>query len=279
MITEFKEISNSFLSELNKIQTNNTGILDCANRAIILSRDVLHIFKKKLVKSKFLTLEEEVHFFKTTKQIVLKPLIYYSEIRSFELQYPKANIQTQKKYVRRKLENCNRFFAHNLDFVQYVENEQTHFDLHYYTRKFLDSLPIVSSKFYFQDPDFTTARDMLLGKTKAYKELIGYLQNRLSPKAKGTKKSSLNGTSHTLKWTASKAALTELIYALHCNSAINNGNSNIKELAEELQNILQFDLGDFYKTFSQIKSRKISRTKFLDDLSLGLITQMDKLEN
>ena len=276
MAVDFNEISSDFKKDLWTIEANKSSMLDCASKAIILARNILYNFKKEIQANGFVSTSDEIRFFNTTKQIPLIPLIYYSEVRSFELQFPKANLDSQKRYVKRKLSKLNRFFIQNMDFAQYVHNKHTHFDEQYYTRNFLDCYHIISSKFYFQDPDFTTARDMLLGKVNAYQKLIEYLKNRLDHEKH---KSPLNGHSKNLQWTASKTALTELIYALYYNRVINNGNTDIKEIAMTLQKALHFELGDFYKTFSEIKSRKISRTKFLDDLSSGLITHMDKSEN
>ncbi|WP_290629412.1 RteC domain-containing protein [Altibacter sp.] len=224
-------------------------------------------------------MKEEIDFFKYTKQIPLVPLIYYSEVRSFEIQFPKANLDSQKKYTKRKINKINRFFLYNMDFIRYVESNSTHFDQQYFTRDYLDTYIITYSKFYFQDPEFSTARDMLLGKVKAYQMFIDYLQKRLLKNGKVTK-DRINGSAQipSLKWTASKTALTELVYALHSNRAINNGNVDIKEIATTLQHIFHYDLGDFYKTYSEIKSRKVSRTKFLDELSSALLSQMDKAE-
>ncbi|MEA1785437.1 RteC domain-containing protein [Arenibacter sp. GZD96] len=73
----------------------------------------------------------------------------------------------------------------------------------------------------------------------------------------------------------SKARI-ELIYALHYARVIKDGKSDIQEIALSLQQLFSFDLGDFYKTFNEIKARKKGRTKFLDDLAMGLITQLDK---
>lgn len=276
MVLDFEQIIDSFNTDVSKIEQSSSGILDCANKVIILSRNILSIFKKYISKNDFKEIDEEIHFFKHTKQIPLTPLIYYTEIRSFELQYPKVNRKTQKEFVNSKMEKLNRFFSHNLDFIQYVENGLTHFDKQFYTRNFLDFYHITSSDFYFQDPDFTTSRDMLLGKVSANKKLIVYLKKRLAQ----PEQNSLNGysTHKPLKWTASKTGLTELIYALHSNRVLNNGNVEIKEIVATLQKVIQFDLGDFYKIYSEIKSRKISRTKFLDDLSAGLITQMNNSE-
>ncbi len=278
MVLDFEQILDSYKTDVSNIEQSSASILDCANKIIIRSRNILNTFKKYIQKNDFKEIDDEIHFFKNTKQIALTPLIYYSEIRSFELQFPKVNRKTQEKFVATKMGKLNRFFSHNLDFVQYVDNGLTHFDLQFYTRNFLDFYHITSSDFYFQDPEFTTPRDMLLGKVKANKMLIQYLKKRLEQPKETQLNGHSNGTNKPLKWTASKTGLTELIYALHCNRVINNGNVEIKEIVATLQKVIQFELGDFYKIYSEIKSRKISRTKFLDDLSAGLITQMNNSE-
>lgn len=278
---KFKSQNKNLIKSLNELNHKAIGIINRCNQSIILCRNLLNDFKKHVLKTSFNSLNDEVEFFKIIKQIPLTQLIYFSEVRSFEIQFPKVDSQKQRKYVKKKLHKLNRFFLYNMDFGQYIESEQTHLDEQYFTRSFFDNLPITSSKFYFQDPEFSTPYDMLLGKYKAYSLFIKYLEKRLVNK----RKSSSIDNSFEIKnqpellWTSSKTALTELIYALHSNRVINNGNTDIKEIANTLQRALNFDLGDFYKTFSEIKSRKISRTKFLDDLSASLITQMDKSEN
>jgi len=264
-----------YTNELEKIKQSSSSILDTSRQIIILSRNTLNDFKKAIIKTEFVSIPKEVDFFKHQKQIPLIQLIYYTEIRSFELQFPKSNVKDQEKSLKKKLRKLNRFYLYNIDFNQYVEAKLYHFDKQYYTRNHLDNFSITSSKFYFQDPDFSTPRDMLLGKIKAYKLFIDYLKNKLHLI---TRKSSTIIDNPNLKWTSTKSALTELIYALYYNRVINNGNIDIKEIATALESVLHFDLGDFYKIFSEIKSRKISRTKFLDDLSNGLLVQMENSE-
>ena len=269
-------LTEKLLDELNQIKRGDARITTQVNHAIILCRKLLAIFRKEIASNDFNSIEDEIDFFKHTKQVPLTQLIYFSEIRLFEMHFPKANIEIQQKFIRKKLNELNNFFLYNIDFGQYIESGCTHFDKQYFTREFLDNLPITSSKFYFQDPEFSTPKDMLLGEFKAYGQFILYLQNRLIDKATSPKVKNLDPANHiSLQWTSSKVALTELIYALHHNRVINNGNTDIKEIALALQQLLNFDLGEFYKTFAEIKSRKLSRTKFLDDLAAGLQAQMD----
>lgn len=272
---DFTMHNTDYTKELEKIKSSSKSTMDKSREVIILSRNLLSTFKKAIIETEFTSTETEIKFFKHYKQVSLVQLIYYTEIRSFELQFPKSDSQTQEKHIKKKLRKLNRFYLYNIDFNQYIDANLFHFDIQYFTRNNLDNFTIASSKFYFQDPDFSTPRDMLLGKVKAYKLFIAYLKNKLHFL---TRKSSTIIYNPKLKWTSTKSALTELIYALYYNRVINNGNIDIKEIAIALQSVLHFELGDFYKIFSEIKSRKISRTKFLDDLSHGLLVQMENSE-
>ena len=100
-----------------------------------------------------------------------------------------------------------------------------------------------------------------------------YIENQLN---KNTPRKPSNGSE--LNWTASKTALTELIYALHSQGVFENGNADIRLIAQKFESIFNIDLGDFYHTFMELKSRKINRTKFLDSLRDTLIKKMDEGE-
>jgi hypothetical protein len=185
----------------------------------------------------------------------------------------------QRRFIKKRLNRLNRFYRNHIDFGEYLSSGRTHFDEHYFTRKYLNAFPILSPHIYFHDPDFSTPKDLLLSEFKAFDLFAVYMQNRMIDKSKLYNQKPTNLNSHlNLQWTSSKSALTELIYALHYNQVINNGNADIKEIALAFQQILHFDMGDFYKIFSEIKSRKNSRTKFLDDLSSGLQSHMDTTE-
>ncbi|AZA85472.1 hypothetical protein EG349_01035 [Chryseobacterium shandongense] len=77
-----------------------------------------------------------------------------------------------------------------------------------------------------------------------------------------------------LTWTASKSSLVELLYALHLSKSFNGGNIEFGEIVKAVESVLKIDLGNFYKTVSEIKSRKITKTKFLQLLSDNLINEI-----
>lgn len=155
---KFVALLEDFKFELNKIQLNTPDKIERTNRSIALCTRVLTKLRKEISKNKFNDINEEIVFFKHTKQVPLIPLIYNTEIRSFELQFPKGNPKCQRKYINRKINKINRFYQSNIDFNQYVSFDLSHFDLQYFTREYLGSFHISYSSYYFQDLEFSTAR-------------------------------------------------------------------------------------------------------------------------
>ena len=253
---DFKPFIDGLQKDLKEAQVNIPNVIKRANHSIRLCHSLLSIFKQGVINDGFESNEKEIEFFKSYKTIPASQLIYHSQVRSFELEFPRGDENAQRKFLKKRLNRINRFYRTHAIFSEYITSGRTHFDEQYFTRKYLDSFPLNLSHIYFHDVDFNTPKDMLLSEFKAEE-----LNNQLN-----------------LQWTANKSALTELIYALHYNRVINNGNADIKEIASAFQQVLHFDLGDFYKTFSEIKSRKISRTKFLDDLASGLQSHMDSTD-
>lgn len=265
--------------QLLEIEENSKTIMQRSKRSIIVCSKLLGEFKKEIVNKGFDSISDEIYFFKHTKQIPLRQLIYFSEISSFEIQFPKADKDCQRKFIRKKIQKVNRFFIYNLDFTQYTDSEQTHFDKEYYTRDYMDSYHITTSKFYFQDPDFFTPRDMLLGKFTAYNRLVAYLDDRLHNLEFSlvSTKTALNNT-EKLIWPFTNTDWVELVYALSSAGVSKQNSLSINKVSKIMQEIFDFTPKDIYKTYQDIKNRKNSRTLFLDDLTTSLLSEMNKSE-
>ena len=104
----------------------------------------------------------------------------------------------------------------------------------------------------------------------AYDLFKDYLQNKIN-KATDNEISGFT-------WTASKTDLVELIYALHAHQCIDHGNVNIKELFVALERLFNIALGDYYRTWLDIRIRKTGRTKFLDMLKDSLNRRMEEFD-
>lgn len=75
-------------------------------------------------------------------------------------------------------------------------------------------------------------------------------------------------------WTAPKASLVEILYALQSTGVFNNGAADIKQLAMWFERNFRISLGNYYHVFQEIRLRKKNRTSFLDQKD-KLIKRMD----
>ena len=118
---------------------------------------------------------------------------------------------------------------------------------------------------------------MLLGKYKAYNSLVHYFE-----KKKYIIKNNLNETHAATKakihWPFNNTNYVELLYALYVKGLGRENNMSIIKLSEHLQQVIDIVPKDIYKTYQDIKNRKKSRTLFLDELSTGILSEMNKSE-
>ena len=127
--------------------------------------------------------------------------------------------------------------------------------------------------YYFQsDHSFCTSHDYKVAKIIANDLIQVYVEDKLY----NTTQENKSKVSKKLKWTGSKVALIELIYALHYQNVFDNGNNDIREVAQYFESAFGIDLGNFYQTYLELRNRKMNRTKFLDTLREELIRRMDE---
>ena len=131
-------LSQELSEELARIQSITKDVVKRSDLSIVLCRNLLIKFKRYVSKVKFDTPDKEIHFFKHIKQTPLSNLVYFFELKSFEIHYPKGSESSKKKYINRKLEKLNEFFSRNLDFIQYIDQEKNYLDTHYFTREFFN---------------------------------------------------------------------------------------------------------------------------------------------
>ena len=77
-------------------------------------------------------------------------------------------------------------------------------------------------------------------------------------------------------WSGSKTALVELIYALFASGDLNHGTADISTLTTSFEDIFNIKLDNIYKTYSEIKARKNTRSKYLESLIVALEAKMNK---
>lgn len=260
---EIQEIEETFLNKY-------TAYLE----VIKYCRNILEKYRKEIYLNGFPDTPAEILFFKVQKQIPLTYLIYYSNLYSYLNNFPKGGKKFQESFIELEINRLNIFFQHESEFSTYMELNQNHLDEFYFTRKFNFSMPPKTYQFY-TDSNYNTSHDLVLAELNANKFYLKYLQQQWEGMNNSLGDSLAKATK--LQWTESKAALIELIYALHEQKAFNGGKVDLKDIANFFQNVYEFDKADMYRTFTELKSRKKSQTQFLDELSCNLSSKMREI--
>ena len=83
-----------------------------------------------------------------------------------------------------------------------------------------------------------------------------------------------NAFSITLKWTAKKTDLIELLYALAAAGCFNSGNVSLNQIAVYLSNVFDANLSHFPRDFYEMRIRN-TQTPFIDSLKTLLKQRMN----
>lgn len=271
---DFTAANEQLEKEIQKVEQLSEKKIVIYTRIIALCREVLEKYRQEIRKRKFINTSEEINFFKKHKQIPLFHLIFYFNLKLFELEAPTES-SLLIEYIKNKIKKINKFFITNKEFSLYIDLDQNCLDEFYFTRNFFNGNISTMNTPYFEDLNFSTSRDLLLGEILANKKFLLFLNTQLkifeAPFCSGEEK-------EKLQWTSSKVALIELIYALHQTGSINNGSVDLISIASSFEDFFQVKLDNIYKTYSEIKLRKGRRTKFLDELTMRFERKLNQEE-
>lgn len=265
--------------QLKFITLENDDSLKCAQISIEVCLKALSKLKALIPKYRFKTQGEEIKFFKEIKPKFLSPLIYHLKVYKIESRKPNGGDKIIRKYLHNELDKLKRYFDSNLDFYRYYRTQCNYLDHKYFLRGKYDIRLTVDSFFFEADERFCTSHDFKVAKILAHDRLQVYLEEELS----NLDRKETNMIAHDvpkvkLYWTESKTALIELIYALHSLGAFDNGRADIKDIAASFEHLFGVKLGDYYRTFLELRMRKTGRTKFLHTLIQSLTKKMDEAE-
>lgn len=255
------------------------GSLHYLEEAINLTISTLGKLRAFLANYSFENKIEEISFFRESKPQLTSRLIFFNELYNIESGCPISSTKVQKKYYQSELNKLNAYFDENLEFYKYYRTENRCLDHKYFLRGCHDIKLTLDSHYYDADHQFSTSHDYKVARILAHTSIGKYIEDKLSK---------LDGKNHTpypahhlqpQKWTASKVSLTELIYALHSEGVFNNGASELKDIVTFFENAFQIDLGQFHRTFLDIRSRTSERSRFLNTLKDRLNLRMDNADD
>lgn len=273
MQKNYNEILQKLEREIRELEIEVDGSIQRIEDVIHLIVNSLSEIKEHVIKKGFKNINEEIHFFKYQKPAIVSKLIYYNAIYKIETKKP-YGAKPVRKYLNDELKKLKRYFDNNLEFYKYYRTNNSFIDEKLFVRGKYDIKLSLDTVYFDTDHRFSTSHDYKAAKIIANDLIQIYIEDQLNNN--NTRKKHDHALVH---WTASKTALTELIYALYAQGVFDNGNADIKVIANTFESIFNVDLGDFYHTFMELKARKINRTKFLNSLHDALIRKMDEQDD
>jgi len=251
-------------------QTNDPLIYSLESIKILVT--ALEKLKTFFLKHNFSNKTDEIMFFREIKPNLASRLIYYNEIYNIAGNKPFGSKKTISKYYAAELKKLKAYADENAEFYKYYRTGSRYLDNKYFIRGKHD-IRLTLDSFYLQaDNRFSASHDYKVARIIANDLIRQYLENQ-TEKLFNTELVPVSN--NKIKWTGSKVALIELIYALHAESVFNKGNADLKETIAHFETMFDISLGQFNRTFLEIRERKSERTKFLNTLKEKLILRMD----
>ena len=276
MMNKIGQVLQNLTEQLNFIDLEIDDVLLKCEKSIEIIIQALQKLKTLVLKTGFKSVDEEIHFFKEVKPLFTSKRIYHNSIYRIETKKPSGSTRILKKYYNSELEKLKRYFDDNLDFYKYYRTKSTYLDYKYFVRSSFDIKQSLDNFYYEADLNFTTSHDFKVAKILAHDLLQLYLEDKLKTlERKSDKLNTQRNPNAKLVWTGSKIALTELLYALQTEGVFNNGSADLKIIADFFEENLGIDLGQYRRSFLEIRARKENRTKFLDTLKNNLLKRMD----
>jgi hypothetical protein len=279
MIAFTNKLYNDLEKRLRSIEEENDIVLKRSEISFGVCKDCIADLKSFILKHKFKSTAEEIKLFKEIKPQFTSKLIYHLTLYNIETKKPNGGKEILKKYLLKELDKLKNYFDYNLDFYKYYRAGATYLDHKYFQRDKHDIQLTLDGYVFENDTRFSTTHDFKVAKILAHDQLQVFLEAELAFLERKESDAGVQQYPKTrLAWTDSKTALIELIYALQSNGAIDNGKADIKEIAAYFENVFNVDLGDYYRTYLEIRNRKTGRTKFLSLLQESLTKRMDEAD-
>lgn len=260
----------------DKITLDTYTSIEESRRMSLLLNGLLNDLKLFVSENGFKNDEEEVEFFRHMKPNVMGKLLFYNKVYRIEVGRPQHYGPIAENYFNAELQKIQHFYSDvsYCDFYKYYRAGTRHHDKIYFRRGNVDLSIGLHGYAFNSDPHFSTYYDFKVSKIIEADLLYNYLIVRIEDSIRRNTK--IDETLHQIRWTGSKSALVELIYAIHASESITGVNFGVRKLVLLFQEMFHVDLGDVHHLFHRMKYRGGNKTIFLDKLKASLEMYMDR---
>lgn len=279
MIQYTFNLLNTIKKDVQTIDLEEGTTLNKSLKIIELLKTYFNELKEHISEYTFNSDDEEIQFFKETKPQIFCMLIYYDNIYRMEISRPTGSESMRKAFTLKQFDELKEYFDNNIDFYRYCRSQRTDLDKQYFLRYQPDVETYFDSQYFERDQKFSTGFDLKVATILANEMLSNYLNAELNKGNQSISSQIVSAQPVNIKWTGSKVAFIELMYAVNITGSINNGKIDLKGMTKYAETIFNIDLGDVYRTFIEIRGRKGSRVQYLDKLRKNIITRMDEADS
>ena len=275
MQEDINAIIDTYKDEIEQVFEEDLATFSVVEKGIGISRTALQKLRIIVRNGEFISKEDQITFFKHQKPFVYGQLKFYAKLYKFLLQKPRGTDKSQRYFIDSEIKKLHDYFLLNSEFIKYYRQNATFLDEFYFLRG-NDNIGLLSdTSHFYTDAEFSTSHDNAVAKIMAYDLLLIHYTNELD-KLKNSTKKIMNDQklleSLNLTWTSHKIDLIELTYALIATGAVKG---DIKDLATLFEKVYNIDLGNYYRSFLEIRGRKENPTRFLDLLKTNLLKKID----
>lgn len=276
----YKDVLEQIHNEEKSLGLKTDNVIDESYHMIAYLQNLLKELKLYVLKNGFVNVREEINFFKKVKPQILGKLVYYNKVCRIETTCPMNTGKIYTTYYLSQMKKLKKEFKEhifNSEFYRYYRSKRTEKDNIYFRLGHINFYDGLNSFVFEIDPAFSTYYDYKIARIMANELLYSYLNLKIYQDIpKETLSSGIVIEDKDVRWTDSKSALIELVYALHVTGSISNGRIGVKKLSLVLQELFNIELGDIHHTFYRMKDRSRERAAFLTYLKNSLEQYMDK---
>lgn len=271
----------NYINYFNEFEREYEVLKNASDDVLTVSLEIIHYIEKKLKeiykwlkKYVFLSIQEEIYFFKELKPRMVSKLLFYKELLKLEASLPPSK-KKKRKHYEELLTAIHQYVITNKEFYEYYRSRTSFRDEELFVRHCYKDIIKYDCCLINFDSKLSTSHDFNVATIIANDMFTSYLENKLD-ELNGKCKFNITQIDHKFNWTGTKVDLTEIVYGFQATGSINNGNFDLKEFAIFLGTMFNMEIdSNLYGNYSDIKSRKVSKTRFINTMSDKLKEKMD----
>ena len=271
----------NYSNYFNEFEREYEVLKNASDDVLNVSLEIIHYIEMKLKeiykwlkKYVFPSVQEEIYFFKELKPRMVSKLLFYKELLKLEASLPPSK-KKKRKHYEELLATIHQYVLTNKEFYEYYRSRSSFRDEELFVRHCYKDIIKYDCCLINFDSKLSTSHDFNVATIIANDMFTSYLENKLD-ELNGKCKFNVSQIDYKFNWTGTKVDLTEMVYGFQATGSINNGNFDLKEFAIFLGTMFNVEIdSNLYGNYSDIKSRKVSKTRFINTMSDKLIEKMD----